>query len=66
MRPGEVGQIKCVDIQTDGEFYYFDLRPFDARKGRVAIEDLRNLKTNSSGRVVPVHPLLIATAFLAI
>jgi integrase len=64
MRPGEVGQIKCVDIQTDGEFYYFDLRPFDARKGRVAIEDLRNLKTNSSGRVVPIHPLLIELGLL--
>jgi integrase len=64
MRPGEVGQIKCVDIQTDGEYYYFDLRPFDARKGRVAIEDLRNLKTNSSGRVVPIHPLLIELGLL--
>jgi integrase len=64
MRPGEVGQIKCVDLQTDGEFYYFDLRPFDARKGRVAIEDLRNLKTNSSGRVVPIHPLLIELGLL--
>jgi integrase len=64
MRPGEVGQIKCVDIQTDGEFYYFDLRPFDARKSRVAIEDLRNLKTNSSGRVVPIRPLLIELGLL--
>jgi integrase len=64
MRPGEVGQIKCADIQTDGEYYYFDLRPFDARKGRVAIEDLRNLKTNSSGRVVPIHPLLIELGLL--
>ena len=64
MRPGEVGQIKCVDIQTDGEYYFFDLRPFDARKGRVAIEDLRNLKTNSSGRVVPIHPLLIELGLL--
>jgi integrase len=64
MRPGEVGQIKCVDIQTDGEFYYFDLRPFNARNGRVAIEDLRNLKTNSAGRVIPIHPLLIELGLL--
>ena len=64
MRPGEVGQIKCADVQTDGEYYYFDLRPFDARKGRVAIEDLRNLKTNSSGRIVPIHPLLIELGLL--
>jgi integrase len=64
MRPGEVGQIQCVDIQTDGEFYYFDLRPFNARNGRVAIEELRNLKTNSAGRVIPIHPLLIELGFL--
>jgi integrase len=62
MRLGEVGQIKCADIQTDEEYYYFDLRPFDARS--VAIEDLRNLKTNSSGRVMPIHPLLIELGLL--
>jgi integrase len=59
MRPGEVGQLKCADIRTDGEFFYFDLRPFDARNGRVALQDLRNLKTNAAGRVIPIHPLLI-------
>jgi integrase len=64
MRPGEVGQLKCADIRTDGEFYYFDLRPFDARGGRVAIQDLRNLKTNAAGRVVPIHPLLIELGLL--
>lgn len=64
MRPGEVGQLKCADVVTDGENVFFDLRPFDARLGRVAIKDLRNLKTNSSGRVVPVHPLLIQLGLL--
>jgi integrase len=59
MRPGEVGQLQCNDLVTDGENYFFDLRPFDARKGRVAIRDLRNLKTRSSGRIIPLHPLLI-------
>lgn len=59
MRPGEVGQIKCADLMTDGENVFFDLRPFNAREGRVAIRDMRNLKTNAAGRVVPVHPLLI-------
>lgn len=59
MCPGEVGQLRCADIRTDGEFFYFDLRPFDAREGRVAVQDLRNLKTNAAGRVIPVHPLLI-------
>lgn len=64
MRPGEVGQLKCADLVTDGENYFFDLRPFNARKGRVAIKDLRLLKTNNSGRVVPIHPLLIELGLL--
>jgi integrase len=64
MRPGEVGQLKCGDIRTDGQFFYFDLRPFDARVGRVAMKDLRNLKTNAAGRVVPIHPLLIELGLL--
>lgn len=64
MRPGEVGQLKCADIRTDGEFFYFDLRPFDAREGRVAVKDLRNLKTNAAGRVIPIHPLLIELGLL--
>jgi integrase len=64
MRPGEVGQLKCADLTTDGENYFFDLRPFDARKGRVALKDLRDLKSNNAGRVVPIHPLLIALGLL--
>jgi hypothetical protein len=64
MRPGEVGQLKCADIRTDGEFYYFDLRPFDARAGRVALKDLRKRKSNAGGRVIPIHPLLIELGLL--
>ena len=64
MRPGEVGQLECSQIRTDGTFFYFDLRDFDARTGRVALRDLRNLKTNSSGRVVPIHPILIELGLL--
>lgn len=64
MRPGEVGQLECSQVRTDGTFFYFDLRPFDARNGRVAIEDLRNLKTNAAGRVVPINPLLIELGLL--
>jgi len=40
------------------------LRPFDARHGRVAVKDLRNLKTNAAGRVIPIHPLLIELGLL--
>lgn len=64
MRPGEVGQLKCADLISEGRNYFFDLRPFDARKGRIALKDLRRLKTNSSGRVVPAHPLLIELGLL--
>jgi integrase len=64
MRPDEVGRLKCADIRTNGEFYYFDLRPFDARNGRVALQDLRNLKTNAAARVIPIHPLLIELGLL--
>jgi integrase len=64
MRPGEVGQLRCRDVVTDGEFWFFDLRPFDARKGRVALKDLRRLKTGASARVVPIHPLLIELGLL--
>lgn len=64
LRPGEVGQLKCADLVTDGENFFFDLRAFNARKGRVAIKDLRHLKTNAAGRVVPIHPLLIELGLL--
>jgi len=64
MRPGEVGQLKGTDIRSDGQFYYFDLRPFDAREGRVALKDIRNLKTQNAGRVIPIHPLLIELGLL--
>ncbi|WP_244485510.1 site-specific integrase [Bradyrhizobium tropiciagri] len=64
MRPGEVGRLKCADIRTDNQFFYFDLRPFDARGGRVALQDLRDLKTNAAGRVIPIHPLLIELGLL--
>lgn len=66
MRPGEVGQLTCADIIADQDHqnFFFDLRPFNARNGRVALKDLRNLKTNGSGRVVPIHPLLIDLGLL--
>lgn len=59
MRPGEVAQVEVDQVKTDGEFFYFDLRPFDPRQGRVPIGDALRLKSTSSARVVPIHPLLI-------
>jgi integrase len=59
MRTGEVGQLKCADIRTDGESFYFNLRPFDARNGRVALEDLRNRKTNAGGLILNGAPFRI-------
>ncbi len=64
MRPGEIGPLACADIVTDGENYFFDLRPFNARNGRVALKDVRDLKSNSAGRVVPIHPLFIELGLL--
>jgi len=57
--PAKSGSLECSQIRTDRTFYYFDLRDFDARDGRVALKDLRNLKSNAAGRVVPIHPILI-------
>ncbi|SCZ43875.1 hypothetical protein SAMN03080610_03144 [Afifella marina DSM 2698] len=59
MRPGEVGQLRVSDIVKRGDHYYFDLRPFDPRKGRVPLKEARRFKTESSARVIPIHPLLI-------
>jgi integrase len=59
MRPGEVGQLKCSQVRTDGTFYYFDLRKFDASSGRVPLEELSALKSEAAGRVIPIHPILI-------
>ena len=36
MRTGEIGVLNIDQIKTDDVYYYFDLRPFDPRKGRVA------------------------------
>ena len=64
MRTGEIGQLDINQIETDGEFVYFNLQPFDASKGRVAVADAKKLKTSNSARMVPVHPLLINLGLL--
>ena len=66
MRPAEIAQLEIADLMlAEGQgIYYFDLRPFDPAKGRVAREDMKILKTESSARLVPVHPALIELGLL--
>src|SRR5690606_19328561 len=64
LRLGEVGQIGIDDIKSQSGIHYFDLRRFDPEKGRVAIEDLKQLKTIGAERMVPIHPLMIELGLL--
>lgn len=64
MRPGEVGSLKLDDIGDVDGIAYFDLRPFDARRGRVMLSEMRCLKTRNAARIVPIHPLLIELGLL--
>jgi len=64
MRTGEIGQLDINQIETDEEYVYFNLRPFDASKGRVAVGDAKRMKTSNAARMVPVHPLLINLGLL--
>lgn len=64
MRPGEVGPLALDDIGEADGLAYLDLRPFDARKGRVTLAEMRDLKTGASARIVPLHPLLIELGLL--
>ena len=64
MRTGEVGPLKVTDLIVFDDFACFDLRPFDARKGRVTLAEVRTQKTSESARIVPIHPLLIELGLL--
>ncbi len=64
MRPGEIGQLRVADIKTQGSFHVFDLSLFDPTKGRVAKKNLRQFKTASAVRTVPIHPLMIDLGLL--
>lgn len=64
LRISELGQLEISDIvQRDG-VHYVDLRAFDPKKGRIAIEDLKRFKTAGSERLVPLHPLVIELGLL--
>lgn len=64
MRTGEVGSLRLDDIGEVDGIAYFDLRAFDARKGRVMLSEMRPLKTKNAARIVPIHPLLIELGLL--
>jgi integrase len=73
MRTGEPPQIKLADIVRveetlkTGELlvvHFFDMRPYDPAKGRVALKTLKHLKRSDYSRVVPIHPLLIDLGLL--
>ncbi|SFJ47480.1 tyrosine-type recombinase/integrase [Aerobium aerolatum] len=64
LRISELGQIEIEDIVQRNSIYYIDLRGFDPKKGRVAIEDQKRFKTASSERLVPMHPLVIELGLL--
>ncbi|PZQ10028.1 MAG: hypothetical protein DI565_20215 [Ancylobacter novellus] len=59
MRPSEVAQLKLHQFVEGKDVYLFNLKPFDARKGRVKLADIPKQKTKNAARVVPIHPLLI-------
>ena len=59
MRSGEVAQLKLHQFVRGEDLYFFDLRPFDARKGRITREEMPQLKSSNAPRVIPIHPLLI-------
>ncbi|MCH8490717.1 MAG: hypothetical protein LAT81_12415 [Oceanicaulis sp.] len=64
MRTGEIGNLDIDQIETDGQFVYFNLHPIDASKGRVAVGDAKKMKSSNAARKVPVHPLLINLGLL--
>lgn len=64
LRLGEIGQLDVGDIVEHNGVFYIDLRAFDPRGGRVAIEDLKKFKTAGSQRLVPLHPLVIELGLL--
>lgn len=65
MRPGEVAPLMVDDIKQKEGYAYIDLRAFNTRKGRVSRAEARQIKTRSSDRIVPLHPLLIDLGLLA-
>jgi integrase len=59
MRPGEIAQLEIGDIQEHEGVFWFDLRPFDPAKGRIAREDIKQFKTPAASRMIPIHPTLL-------
>lgn len=64
LRIGEVGQLSISDLIVRQGIHYIDLRAFDPQKGRVALEDVKDFKTPSSERLIPLHPLALELGLL--
>ncbi|PZM07560.1 site-specific integrase [Rhizobium tubonense] len=64
LRTGELGQLRIADFVERDDIWYLDLRGFDPTKGRVAIKDVVNFKTEGSARIMPLHPLILDLGFL--
>lgn len=55
-RVGEILQLDVSDIKEEGGIHYFDINK----------DDGKNLKTDSSERIAPIHQTLIDAGFLAL
>jgi integrase len=64
LRQSEIVKLDCSDVVERNGVWYFDLRPFDPKKGRVPLKELKEFKASGSARVVPIHPLLIELGLL--
>ncbi len=59
LRPGEIAQLEIEDIRSFEGILYFDLRPFDPEKGRIALKHMKTLKSENASRLVPIHPIMV-------
>ena len=60
MRSGEIIQLLKSDIRTEDGVTYFDISKWEEEEA----EEIKNLKTGSSYRRVPIHSAILALGFL--
>lgn len=61
-RANEICALRTADVRSVDGFHFIDLSCFDADSGERI--DGKSLKTDSSERVIPVHPQLVEAGFL--